>query len=1097
MRLCLRCAAAAEEDLHRDANGEARPVLTPGSEEKRDYNLNFDVMAFTAWRNSSPLCRAGELFGNYEQISDLKEFCASNGYFVGGDNEFIDCALIDSGLVAAMGSGDEDCDGSGGGSEETDGKAECAMDGVQAAPPAAAATAATPKAKVTKATGLAMMNQFFGLRKRAEKGAKIAFGDWSVKRMKEWLQQRNVGFADCVEKSELVARCASANANSDEPAEVLMIESPQKKRALAPAAAPELVAEAALASKASAEAPKKAAACRPSPPKSDEGKTIARKAKQLAPTKAPTVTKSGAVVDEHIFASGSAKKAVTKSAAAVPAQPEPKTTAAAAPEGEQARASTKQAAALGAGNVSTKGAPASKPESRLKLRTKQWWCPVGGVYVQCKVLNTANTKVLSSKLVDQFPALRAGNFLAWSNVEITHSPRGLLSENVKAKVWTSLLRKSEDMTGVPSSFCNRHGALLPGVLLYSAPDGMWQPCAVRGGYTANGQKMVGVETLSGAKVKMEASALYSPSAERQPGTKDLASSVNLVLKRRLVMAPGARVAPNKVVEPIPVLPKELDPAPRVEMDNVQLAELLAEDVALVLQRDEFRLEQYRKAVAGPESEQGELLKKHVARGWATIRTAERLADKFAAELKGEARDVFNRGTENLCDVLTLIGFEQYMPDLVLANIVTLERLETAPLEVITEALNERYPDVAAVDACTMRSFVCDFNVKDMGLNSSGEQSMLKFLWPYESIPQQSVVGCLESMLRDTMGRTQRGHEQMVAAAVLFSAWAQRDLECEDPARLWQTAGGSRIMFAAMDAMASFDVERWLLDAQETVVRPAESQGEREARREAGMLAPSSPPVSQRPKQLPAVWQDMMMRLRDLLSARQVRLSECNMSIDDFGVHSLESVPEGWIRHGADYLEGGDFLVWMMQAVMAEFRWHAAGSHEAEKSVGVACTLQAVAEVFTNTNAIYLMHELSAVRAEVKAEMENIAEYQAEEGRQRNSLSGQCMDLEASGPAGDVDEADIDVESTQDRSFAGIFPASQGEALERGQESLSEDEEEQRSKEADDSMDKGAILSCKRGQQSSTVRDSVAKMRRLQALDDQLASLKDSSDDEEE
>jgi hypothetical protein len=68
-----------------------------------DYTLDFDVTAFTAWRNSSPLCRAGELFGNYEQISDLKELCASTGYFIGGDNEFIDYALIDNGLMAAMG----------------------------------------------------------------------------------------------------------------------------------------------------------------------------------------------------------------------------------------------------------------------------------------------------------------------------------------------------------------------------------------------------------------------------------------------------------------------------------------------------------------------------------------------------------------------------------------------------------------------------------------------------------------------------------------------------------------------------------------------------------------------------------------------------------------------------------------------------------------------------------------------------------------------------------------------------------------------------------------------------------------------------------
>ena len=41
-----------------------------------------------------------------------------------------------------------------------------------------------------------------------------AFEGWSVKRMKQWLQERGVSFADCVEKSELVARCVGANASS-------------------------------------------------------------------------------------------------------------------------------------------------------------------------------------------------------------------------------------------------------------------------------------------------------------------------------------------------------------------------------------------------------------------------------------------------------------------------------------------------------------------------------------------------------------------------------------------------------------------------------------------------------------------------------------------------------------------------------------------------------------------------------------------------------------------------------------------------------------------------------------------------------------------
>ena len=83
-----------------------------------------------------------------------------------------------------------------------------------AADAAAASPAGSPRGRTGAAEGAGMDG---GASAAVAAGA-AAFEGWSVKRMKQWLQERGVSFADCVEKSELVARCVSANASSTVPA---------------------------------------------------------------------------------------------------------------------------------------------------------------------------------------------------------------------------------------------------------------------------------------------------------------------------------------------------------------------------------------------------------------------------------------------------------------------------------------------------------------------------------------------------------------------------------------------------------------------------------------------------------------------------------------------------------------------------------------------------------------------------------------------------------------------------------------------------------------------------------------------------------------
>ena len=67
---------------------------------------------------------------------------------------------------------------------------------------AAASPAGSPRGRTGAAEGAGMDA---GASAAVAAGA-AAFEGWSVKRMKQWLQERGVSFADCVEKSELVAR---------------------------------------------------------------------------------------------------------------------------------------------------------------------------------------------------------------------------------------------------------------------------------------------------------------------------------------------------------------------------------------------------------------------------------------------------------------------------------------------------------------------------------------------------------------------------------------------------------------------------------------------------------------------------------------------------------------------------------------------------------------------------------------------------------------------------------------------------------------------------------------------------------------------------